>query len=422
MPSRRRTAARRSRSEFGEGAGRRGSNGRGRISQPIRQARDRGRRFGGEGGQEMRRRGPDVRARIVQRRHQDAARGRMMSQRRTRADDGGDRPSLIIRPAKGEPRPGELRGHRGPDAGIGVPERGQEPIDDHRGREVLPRDGTGRRQPYIQVAALHQFQERGAQPGREAGILAEPIPRGPAGRRNPGRGATAQERRARAVSRSAWRSACWPGRSALRGQDPWPGSDSGAQGRERPHCPDANAPIGRHPRCPESRLERSAGSSALRRSIRAGKAASPIVARAKAAPRQRRSAGACRLSTIASMEPSPRRPKHAMAFAAASRTAASGSFKSAVKAGTPCFAVVPTCPMNPATLPRIRGFGSRSAPISWGMAAAGVAAERAQPLESLLPRSGRPLVPFVDGLAHDAVHILLRRTPGGTLPSRPPAG
>ena len=89
---------------------------------------------------------------------------------------------------------------------------------------------------------------------------------------------------------------------------PGQGRIVGSRGRERPHCPDANAPIERHPRCPRIAARRNAGSSALRRSIRAGKAGSPMLAKAKAAPRQRRSAGACRLSTIASMEPSARRP------------------------------------------------------------------------------------------------------------------
>ena len=65
---------------------------------------------------------------------------------------------------------GELRRHRGPDAGIGVLERGQEPIDDHRGREVLMRDDPGRREPHIEVAVLQQFEERDAKPGREVGM------------------------------------------------------------------------------------------------------------------------------------------------------------------------------------------------------------------------------------------------------------
>ena len=197
--------ARRSRSEFGEGPGGRCPNGRGRVSEPIRQSRDRGRHMGGESGQECAAAARTSRAGIVQSRHQDGARGRMMGECCTGYDDSGHRPAPVVRLAKGVPRFGELRGDHGPDAGIGNLRPGQEPIDHHRGREVLPRDIPCRRELHIELIVLELFEERGREARSGGGNTRGSTPRGPAGRGNPGRETTARERRARAVSRSAWR-------------------------------------------------------------------------------------------------------------------------------------------------------------------------------------------------------------------------
>ena len=169
-----------------------------------------------------------------------------------------------------------------------------------------------------------------------------------------------------------------------------PESGSLARVGKRASTPRATALPGRHRPdratlpMPWIAAGRSAGSSALRRSIRAGKAGSPMLARAKAASRQRRSGGGRRLPTGHRWSPRPADrstqwlspPRRVRRHPGPSRAHQGGNAPIRGRSD------LPDDLGDPDTYPRIR---IAEPPIIWGMAA---------------PAASAPAIPGSGALAH----------------------